>query len=52
MSLVMNLSGQITVLHFGKKIAEGSTQTIEGNQGVIDAGAMACKTAASSHPIP
>jgi len=37
MSLVMNVSDHITVLNFGKKIAEGSAETIEKNQEVIDA---------------
>ncbi len=37
MSLVMNVSDHITVLNFGRKIAEGSVETIEANQEVIDA---------------
>ena len=37
MSLVMNVSDHITVLNFGKKIAEGSAGAIEKNQEVIDA---------------
>jgi branched-chain amino acid transport system permease protein len=37
MSLVMNVSDHITVLNFGKKIAEGSTEEVEHNQEVIDA---------------
>jgi ABC-type branched-subunit amino acid transport system ATPase component len=37
MSLVMNVSDQITVLNFGKKIAEGTAEEIESNQEVIDA---------------
>jgi branched-chain amino acid transport system permease protein len=37
MSLVMNVSDHITVLNFGKKIAEGSAEAIEKNQDVIDA---------------
>ena len=37
MSLVMNVSDHITVLNFGKKIAEGPAETIEKNQEVIDA---------------
>ncbi len=37
MSLVMNVSDHITVLNFGKKIAEGPVETIEKNQEVIDA---------------
>jgi ABC-type branched-subunit amino acid transport system ATPase component len=37
MSLVMNVSDHITVLNFGKKIAEGSAEAIEKNQEVIDA---------------
>ncbi len=37
MSLVMNVSDHITVLNFGKKIAEGSAEQIEKNQEVIDA---------------
>ena len=37
MALVMNVSDHITVLNFGKKIAEGSAEQIEGNQEVIDA---------------
>jgi ABC-type branched-subunit amino acid transport system ATPase component len=37
MSLVMNVSDHITVLNFGKKIAEGSAEEVEQNQEVIDA---------------
>ena len=37
MSLVMNVSDHITVLNFGKKIAEGSADEVEHNQEVIDA---------------
>ncbi len=37
MSLVMNVSDHITVLNFGKKIAEGSAEEIEHNRQVIDA---------------
>ncbi len=37
MNLVMNVSDHITVLNFGKKIAEGSAETIEKNREVIDA---------------
>jgi branched-chain amino acid transport system permease protein len=37
MSLVMNVSDHITVLNFGKKIAEGSAEEVEHNQEVIDA---------------
>jgi branched-chain amino acid transport system permease protein len=37
MSLVMNVSDHITVLNFGKKIAEGSADEVEQNQEVIDA---------------
>ena len=37
MSLVMNVSDHITVLNFGKKIAEGSVEEVEHNQEVIDA---------------
>jgi branched-chain amino acid transport system permease protein len=37
MSLVMNVSDHITVLNFGKKIAEGNAEQIESNQEVIDA---------------
>ncbi len=37
MSLVMNVSDHITVLNFGKKIAEGPAEKIETNQEVIDA---------------
>ena len=37
MSLVMNVSDQITVLNFGKKIAEGPADEVERNQEVIDA---------------
>jgi ABC-type branched-subunit amino acid transport system ATPase component/ABC-type branched-subunit amino acid transport system permease subunit len=37
MSLVMNVSDHITVLNFGKKIAEGAAEQIESNQEVIDA---------------
>jgi ABC-type branched-subunit amino acid transport system ATPase component/ABC-type branched-subunit amino acid transport system permease subunit len=37
MSLVMNVSDHITVLNFGKKIAEGPAEAVEQNQEVIDA---------------
>ncbi len=37
MSLVMNVSDHITVLNFGKKIAEGSAEEVEQNPEVIDA---------------
>src|SRR5512145_135173 len=37
MNLVMNVSHHITVLNFGRKIAEGSAEEIEKNQEVIDA---------------
>jgi branched-chain amino acid transport system permease protein len=37
MSLVMNVSDQLTVLNFGKKIAEGDAEAIQKNQEVIDA---------------
>ncbi len=37
MSLVMSVSDHITVLNFGKKIAEGSAEEVEHNQEVIDA---------------
>jgi branched-chain amino acid transport system permease protein len=37
MNLVMNVSDHITVLNFGRKIAEGSAEAIEKNQEVIDA---------------
>ncbi|HSR12501.1 MAG TPA: branched-chain amino acid ABC transporter ATP-binding protein/permease [Thermodesulfobacteriota bacterium] len=37
MSLVMNVSDHITVLNFGRKIAEGSAEEIEKNREVIDA---------------
>jgi len=37
MNLVMNVSDHITVLNFGRKIAEGSAEEIEKNQEVIDA---------------
>jgi branched-chain amino acid transport system permease protein len=37
MNLVMNVSDNITVLNFGRKIAEGSAEEIEKNQEVIDA---------------
>jgi branched-chain amino acid transport system ATP-binding protein/branched-chain amino acid transport system permease protein len=37
MSLVMNVSDHITVLNFGKKIAEGSAEEVEQNQEVVDA---------------
>jgi ABC-type branched-subunit amino acid transport system ATPase component len=37
MSLVMNVSDHITVLNFGRKIAEGPAEAIEQNQEVIDA---------------
>jgi branched-chain amino acid transport system ATP-binding protein len=37
MSLVMNVSDHITVLNFGKKIAEGTAEQIESNQEVVDA---------------
>jgi branched-chain amino acid transport system permease protein len=37
MNLVMNVSDHITVLNFGRKIAEGTAEEIEKNQEVIDA---------------
>jgi ABC-type branched-subunit amino acid transport system ATPase component/ABC-type branched-subunit amino acid transport system permease subunit len=37
MSLVMNVSDHITVINFGKKIAEGPAEAIQKNQEVIDA---------------
>jgi ABC-type branched-subunit amino acid transport system ATPase component/ABC-type branched-subunit amino acid transport system permease subunit len=37
MGLVMNVSDHITVLNFGKRIAEGSAEAIQKNQEVIDA---------------
>lgn len=37
MSLVMNVSDHITVLNFGRKIAEGPAEVIEKNPEVIDA---------------
>jgi len=37
MSLVMNVSDHITVLNFGRKIAEGPAEEVEHNQEVIDA---------------
>jgi ABC-type branched-subunit amino acid transport system ATPase component len=37
MSLVMDLSDRIIVLHHGEKIAEGNPETIQRNQTVIDA---------------
>lgn len=37
MSLVMNVSDHLTVLNFGKKIAEGNAEAIQKNQEVIDA---------------
>jgi ABC-type branched-subunit amino acid transport system ATPase component/ABC-type branched-subunit amino acid transport system permease subunit len=37
MNLVMNVSDHITVLNFGRKIAEGPAEEIEKNQGVVDA---------------
>jgi branched-chain amino acid transport system permease protein len=37
MSLVMNVSDRLTVLNFGRKIAEGTADVIERNQEVIDA---------------
>jgi branched-chain amino acid transport system permease protein len=37
MSLVMNVSDHITVLNFGKRIAEGPAEAIQKNQEVIDA---------------
>ncbi len=37
MNLVMNVSDHITVLNFGRKIAEGTAEEIETNQEVIDA---------------
>jgi branched-chain amino acid transport system permease protein len=37
MSLVMNVSDHITVLNFGRKIAEGAAEEVEHNQEVIDA---------------
>ncbi len=37
MSLVMNVSDHITVLNFGRKIAEGPAEVVEQNPEVIDA---------------
>ena len=37
MSLVMNVSDHLTVLNFGRKIAEGDAEAIQKNQEVIDA---------------
>ena len=37
MSLVMNVSDHITVLNFGRKIAEGPAEEIEKNREVVDA---------------
>jgi branched-chain amino acid transport system ATP-binding protein len=37
MNVVMNLCERIVVLHFGKKIAEGSPEAIRGNKDVIEA---------------
>ncbi len=37
MSLVMNVSDHLTVINFGRKIAEGPAEEIEKNQEVIDA---------------
>jgi ABC-type branched-subunit amino acid transport system ATPase component len=37
MNLVMNVSDHITVLNFGRKIAEGSAEEIEKNREVVDA---------------
>jgi ABC-type branched-subunit amino acid transport system ATPase component len=37
MSLVMNVSDHITVLNFGRKIAEGPAEVVEKNPEVIDA---------------
>ena len=37
MNLVMNVSDHITVLNFGRKIAEGSAEEVEKNREVIDA---------------
>jgi branched-chain amino acid transport system ATP-binding protein len=36
MSLVMDISDQIVVLNFGRKIAEGAPREIQANREVID----------------
>ena len=37
MPLVMKLCDRITVLNFGKKLAEGTPEEIQNNQAVIEA---------------
>jgi branched-chain amino acid transport system ATP-binding protein len=37
MNLVMNVSDRVVVLHFGRKIAEGSPQQVQEDRGVIEA---------------